>query len=157
MSKIVTVEQSRAIPVALEDAFVRTMPIPLPLICAQWYGIIPPIKEVRDQTGGWDAAGQTRTLLMVGGGRVREKLTSVDAPNSFAYTLSDISGPLAALVSSVDGKWSFAPAGTGTRVSWQWTLHPKSSATARLLPAFGKMWQGYARVVLEKLSAELVG
>ncbi|MDT5220033.1 MAG: hypothetical protein QOF15_2138 [Mycobacterium sp.] len=93
---------------------------------------------------------------MVGGGRIQENLTSVDPPRSFAYTLSGITGPLATLVSSVDGKWSFAPAGTGTKVSWQWTLHPKSSAAAPLLPVFGKMWKGYARVVLEKLSAQLV-
>ncbi|MDT5173720.1 MAG: hypothetical protein QOG37_971 [Mycobacterium sp.] len=154
--KSVSVEQSRAIPVSVEDAFARTLPIPLPVICAQWYGVIPPIKEVRDQTGDWDAAGQTRTVLMVGGGRLHENLTSVDPPRSFAYTLSGITGPLATLVSSVDGKWSFAPAGTGTKVSWQWTLHPKSSAVAPLLPVFGKMWKGYARVVLEKLSAQLV-
>lgn len=156
MPKSVVVEQSRAMPISVEDAFARTMPIPLPVICAQWYGIIPPIKEVRDQVGDWDAAGQTRTILMVGGGRVREKLTSVDPPRSFGYTLSDISGPLATLVRSVDGVWSFTQAGTGTRVSWQWTLHPKSSASAPLLPVFGKMWKGYARVVLEKLSAQLV-
>lgn len=156
MPKSVTVEQSRAIPVSVEDAFFRTMPISLPVICAQWYGVIPPIKEVRDQAGAWDAAGQTRTILMVGGGSVREELTSVDAPNSFGYRLSEVNGPLAALVRSVDGTWSFAPAGTGTRVSWQWILHPKSSTTAPLLPVFGRMWKGYARVVLEKLSAELV-
>lgn len=157
MARSVTVEQSRAIPVSVEDAFTRTMPISLPETMSQWYGIIPPIKEVRDQKGAWDAAGQTRTILMVGGGRVQEELTSVDPPHSFAYTLSRITGPLSTLVSSVDGIWSFAPAGTGTRVSWQWTLHPKSSTTAPLLPVFGKMWKGYARVVLEKLSAELVG
>ncbi|MDT5220034.1 MAG: hypothetical protein QOF15_2139 [Mycobacterium sp.] len=37
VSKSVSVEQSRAIPVSVEDAFTRTMPIPLPVICAQWY------------------------------------------------------------------------------------------------------------------------
>lgn len=156
MSNSVVVAQSRAIPIAVEDAFTRTLPIPLPVICSQWYGIIPPIKEVRDQVGNWDAAGQTRTILMVGGGRVREELTSFDPSRSFGYTLSDIKGPLSALVRTVDGVWSFAPAGTGTRVTWQWTLHPKSSASAPLLPVFAKMWKGYARVVLEKLSAQLV-
>ncbi len=156
MAQSVVVEQSRAIPISVEDAFARTMAISLPVICAQWYGIIPPVKEVRDQVGGWDAPAQTRTILLVGGGRARETLTSVAPPRSFGYTLSDISGPLAMLVRSVDGVWSFAPAGTGTRVSWQWTLHPKSSGAAPLLPVFAKMWKGYARVVLEKLSAQLV-
>lgn len=157
MAKPIIVEQSRAIPVSTEDAFTGTMPISLPAIFTQWYGVLPPIKAVRDQTGGWDAAGQTRTVLMVGGGRVRERLTGVDSPRSFDYTLSDISGPLSALVTSVDGRWSFVPAGTGTKVTWQWTLHPKSSMVAPLLPVLGKMWKGYARVALEKLSAQLVG
>ncbi|QLL06473.1 SRPBCC family protein [Mycobacterium vicinigordonae] len=156
MARPVVVEQSRAIPVSVEDAFAGTMPISLPQILSQWYGVIPPIKEVREQTGAWDAAGQTRVLLMVGGGRVSETLTSVEPPNSFAYKLSSISGPLSALVTSVDGRWSFAPAGTGTRVSWQWTLHPKSPAASAVMPVFARMWQGYARVALEKLSAQLV-
>lgn len=78
MARSVVVEQSRAIPVTVEAAFGGTLPISLPLICSHWYGPIPPIKEVRDQTGAWDAAGQTRVVMMVGGGSVREELTSVD-------------------------------------------------------------------------------
>jgi Polyketide cyclase / dehydrase and lipid transport len=152
----VVVAESRAIPVAFEEALDRTLPIPLPLICSRWYGPIPPIKAVRDQTGGWDAAGQTRVVLMLGLGSMQEELTSVDPPRSFAYTLSGVKGPLAPLVSSVEGKWSFAPAGTGTQVTWQWTLHAKSAVTAPLLPAFGRIWKGYARRVLEELSLQLV-
>jgi hypothetical protein len=157
MARSVVVEQSRAIPVAVEDAFTKTIPMSLPVICSHWYGVIPPIKGVRDQTGGWDAAGQTRVVMMVGGGSVREELTSVDPPRSFAYTLSDIKGPLAPLVSTVEGKWSFAAAGTGTTVTWQWTLHAKSVLSAPVLPVFARMWKGYARQVLEELSAQLVG
>ncbi|KAA1248248.1 SRPBCC family protein [Mycobacterium simiae] len=157
MVRSVVVEQSRAIPVSVDDAYSRTLPISLPVICSHWYGVVPPIKEVRDQTGDWDAAGQSRVITMVGGGRVRETLTDVDPPRSFSYTLTDIKGPLSPLVSLVEGRWSFAPTGTGTTVTWQWTLHPKSAITAALLPAFGAMWKGYARGVLEKLSAQLVG
>ncbi|BBX72359.1 SRPBCC family protein [Mycobacterium shinjukuense] len=157
MAKSVVVAQSRAIPVTVEDAYGGTLPISLPVICSHWYGPIPPIKEVRDQTGDWDAAGQTRVIAMVGGGSVRETLTDVDPPRSFGYTLSDIKGPLAPLVASVEGRWSFAPAGTGTTVTWQWTIHPKSAIVAPVLPLFGRMWKGYARGVLEKLSAQLVG
>lgn len=156
MAKPVVVAQSLAMPVDVEEAFSRTMPVALPVICSHWYGLIPPIKGIEEQTGDWDAAGQSRVITMVGGGSVREKLTSVDPPRAFSYTLSGIKGPLAPLVSSVDGTWSFAPAGTGTKVTWQWTLHPKSALSAPLLPAFGKMWQGYARRTLEKLSAHLL-
>lgn len=156
MPRSVVVAQSRAIPVTVEDAFRRSLAIPLPVICSKWYGPIPPIKEVLDQTGDWDAVGQTRRLTMVGGGSVQEELTIVDPPRSFGYTLSDIKGPMAALVGSVDGLWSFRPAGTGTEVTWQWTIYPKSAVTAPVLPAFGKIWKGYARGVLENLSAQLV-
>src|SRR6185312_8872111 len=154
MARSISVEQSRAIPVTVEDAFARTLPIPLTNICSQWYGLFPPIKEVREQSGDWDAPGQTRVIAMVGGGSLREQLTSVDPPQWFAYTLSGITGPMAPLVSTIDGKWSFTPAGTGTNVTWQWTIHAKSDLAAHLLPVLGKMWKGYARVTLEKLSRQ---
>ncbi len=157
MTKSVVVEQSRAIPVAVEDAFNGTLPLPLPVIFSHWYGPIPPIKAVRDQTGEWDAAGQTRTVVMVGGGSMREELTSVDPPRSFGYALSNIKGPLAPLVGSVEGKWSFTPTGTGTTVTWQWILHPKLGVTAPALPVLGRIWKGYARRSLETLSQLLVG
>ena len=35
---------------------------------------------------------------------------------------------MAALVGSIEGEWIFTPAGTGTMVTWQWILHPKSGA-----------------------------
>ena len=157
MASSVAVEQSRVIPVAVEDAFNRTLPLPLPVIFSHWYGPIPPIKAVRDQAGEWDAAGQTRTVVMVGGGSMREELTSVDPPRSFGYTLSNIKGPLAPLVGSVEGTWRFTPAGTGTTVTWQWILHPKSGVTAPVLPLVGRIWKRYARRSLETLSQLLVG
>ncbi|CKU23642.1 Putative polyketide cyclase [Mycobacterium tuberculosis] len=64
---------------------------------------------------------------------------------------------MAPLVALVEGKWSFAPADTGTTVTWQWTIHPRSALAAPVLPVFARMWRGYARGVLEKLSALLVG
>jgi hypothetical protein len=156
MARSISVEQSRAIPVAVEEAFAKTLPIPLPLIFTRWYGLIPPIKQVRDQTGEWEGAGQTRTVLMVGGGSAQEVLTGIDPPHSFSYTLSGMKGPLALLVSLIEGEWTFTPAGTGTAVSWRWTVHARSAAAAPALPAFGAMWKGYARQALEKLSAELL-
>lgn len=149
-------EQSRAIPVTQEAAFDGTVPIPLPTLFHRWYGPIPPIKAVVDQTGEWDAVGKTRTVLLTGGGSMREELTHFDAPTSFGYTLSDVKGPLAPLVARVDGLWAFAPTGTGTKVTWRWTVHPRSPLSAVALPVFGKLWLGYARQSLEALSDQLV-
>src|SRR5690348_12496731 len=102
MTQPLVVEQSRVVPVAVDKAFHGTMPIPLPELFAHWYGPIPPIKDVRDQTGAWDAAGQSRTVVLVGGS-MREQLTGVDPPRSFDYRLSEIKGPMAALIESVSG------------------------------------------------------
>ncbi len=113
--------------------------MPLPDLFRRWYGPIPPIKATRGQTGDWDGVGQSRTVLLTGGGSMREELTSYDPPRSFGYTLSQVKGPLAPLVDHVDGLWLFAPIGTGTQVTWRWTIHPPLGAgragAARLRPA----------------------
>ncbi len=157
MAQPLVVEQSRVVPVAVEEAFHGTLPVPLPEIFGHWYGPIPPIKEVRDQTGGWDAAGQTRIVKQVGGGSMREELTSVDPPRSFGYTLTDIKGPMALLVGSVAGAWIFTPVDGGTEITWRWTIHPKSPLAAPGLPVFGMLWKGYARRALRDLSVLLAG
>jgi hypothetical protein len=57
----------------------------------------------------------------------------------------------------VDGRWAFAPEGTGVRVTWSWTLHPTSTYAALVLPLVGRMWGGYARQALERASDVLLG
>ncbi len=156
MTKPLVVDQSRTIPLGQKDVFRDMVPMPLPQLFRRWYGPIPPIKEVRGQTGDWDSVGQSRTVVLVGGGSMLEQLTQFDPPHSFGYTLSDIKGPLSPLVGRVDGVWMFEPIGSGTNVTWRWTIHPRSGLTAPLLPVFGKLWKGYARQSLEELSKQLV-
>lgn len=146
------VEQSRTVPVTVDDAFAGTLPLPLPQLFRRWYGPIPPIKEVRDQAGEWASAGQTRTVLLTGGGSMREELTAVDPPRSFGYRLTDLTGPLAALVDHVEGRWQFTPTGSGTTVTWGWVIHPRSRLAAPVMPVFGRLWKGYARRALAQLS-----
>lgn len=149
-------EQSRAIPVDVDTAFKGTLPMPLPSLFSRWYGPIAPIKTVRDQTGDWSTAGQTRTVVQVGGGTMREALTVVDPPRVFGYTLTDITGALAPLVDHIDGQWLFAPVPTGTLVTWQWSVQPRSAASALVMPAFAVLWRGFAKQSLERLCRELV-
>jgi hypothetical protein len=156
MAQPLVVEQSRAIPVTSEAAFNGTVPMPLPTLFRRWYGPIPPIRAVVDQAGDWDAVGKSRTIVLTGGGSMREQLTSYDPPRSFGYTLSDVKGPMAPIVARVEGLWSFEPVGTGTKVTWRWTIYRRSAFTARVLPVFGRLWLGYARQSLEELSNQLV-
>jgi Polyketide cyclase / dehydrase and lipid transport len=155
MAHPLVVSEWRFIPIPPEEAFHPMLVMPLTDIFTRWYGPIPPIKEVRDQTGGWDAAGQSRTVLLTGGGSMHEELTNVDPPRSFSYRLSEVSGPMSILVDHVLGEWVFAPRDGGTELTWRWTIHRKSPLTAWALPVFGGLWKGYARQVLVDLSAAL--
>ncbi|RAU93914.1 SRPBCC family protein [Mycobacterium colombiense] len=155
MPNSLVVDQSVLAPVAVADAFHRTLPIALPALFHRWYGPFPPIKEVREQTGAWDAAGQTRIVHLAGGARMREELTSVDPPRSFGYRLSEITGPMALLVDHILGEWVFAPAAAGTEITWRWDIRPRSALTAWALPMLGGLWKGYARGALRHLSALL--
>lgn len=158
MASTRAVQQSRVIPVSVDDAFTGTLPIPLTTIFRRWYGPIPPIAEVREQQGEWGTVGQTRVVLLTGGGSMREELISVDPPRSFGYVLTDISGPMALLVGRIEGEWTFTPSGTGpseTTVTWRWNIHARSALGAPLLPLLGVVWRGYARQSLKVLSAEL--
>ena len=147
---------SRAIPVDVRTAFGRTLPMPLPTIFQRWYGPMGPVKAVHGQTGDWATVGQTRTVVQAGGTSIREELTRVEAPDVFGYTLSEVAGPLAPLVDHIDGEWLFRPAGTGTEVTWRWTVYPKSGLAGLAMPAFARLWRGFARQSLEQLSDELL-
>jgi len=152
----IELESSRTYPVDVEVAFDRVLPTPLPDLFTRRYAAIPPIKAIRDQHGEWGTVGQTRTIQLADGGTLRETLTAVDRPRSFDYRLSDVTGPMKPLVSGIAGTWRFDPAGTGTRITWAWTLDPRGSLGRAAMPAFTRMWQGYARQVLEEIERLLV-
>jgi hypothetical protein len=151
MVKPATVEQSRAIPVDVHYAFDVTLPAPLTALFCRRYAVLPPIREVRGQEGVWGRIGQTRVVVTTDGGTMREELVDVDAPHSFAYRLGDITGPMRPLVDTIEGRWEFTAVGTGTLVTWRWTLHPKELG-APFMPLICWMWRSYARQALEQLS-----
>jgi hypothetical protein len=151
----ILVEQSRAIPVEVQHAFHRTLPMSLPTIFCRRYALLPPVKEVRGQVGTWGQVGQVRTVVTSDGGTMREVLTEVDAPHSFSYHLSDITGPMRPLVDSIEGYWEFTSKGTGTLITWRWTLHPRGVG-APFMPLITRMWLRYATQSLEQLSELLL-
>jgi hypothetical protein len=155
MARPVSVEQSRAIPVDVPHAFDGTLSIPLPTIFCRRYAVLPPIKEVRGQIGTWGEVGQVRTVVTSDGGTMREELVAVDAPHSFGYRLSGITGPMGPLVDSIEGRWEFTEHGTGTLITWSWTLHPRGLGVP-LMPLIVRMWLAYARQSLERLSELLL-
>ncbi|MCU1416863.1 MAG: hypothetical protein JWP32_1037 [Schumannella sp.] len=99
------------------------------------FGPIPAIVRVDDQTGGWDAVGQTRKLTLSDGSTVIERVKVVDAPRSFAYQLTDFTGFFGSLVAFADAEWDFDAAVEGTRIRWRYTYHaqPKRGWIVRAL------------------------
>ena len=144
MAKPAITSYSRVFPVDVERAFDDVLPTPLPELFHRRYGPIPPIASVEGQDGIWGTVGQTRTIRLADGGSMREELTRVDRPAAFGYTITGVTGPMKPLVSRVEGLWSFEPSGSGTRISWQWTITPKSAIVAPIMPVFCAIWRRYA-------------
>ncbi|HEY5853666.1 MAG TPA: SRPBCC family protein [Aldersonia sp.] len=150
------VAQSRTIPVSVEYAYDKTLPMPMPTLFRHWYGPLPPIKQIRDEPPSWDTVGQTRTIVLAGTGTLREQLTRVDPPHGYDYRITGITGPLAPLVGVIEGAWRFEPAGAVTKVTWQWTITPRTRAAQLAMPPFTFVWRGYARSALAELEKLLV-
>src|SRR5436853_397269 len=105
------VSSSRAVPVEVERAFDAVISEPLPRIFSRRYGPFGPVREVRDQSGAdWGSVGRSRRIMLTDGGALTERLTRVERPSLFGYQISDLKGPLKALVSTIEGEWRFEPA-----------------------------------------------
>lgn len=119
------------------------------------YGPLPAVVAVHDQTGAWDAAGQTRTLELSDGSTVVERLTEVSPPRRFAYRLSDFTGTFGGLVAFAEAEWDFDAAAEGTRIRWTYTFHaqPKRGWIVRLIVRM--FWRPYMKRVLPGLIDEV--
>lgn len=146
--------RSRTYPVATTEAFDAVIPMPLENLFCHWFGPIPPVRST-DETAPWGTPGQQRRVELVGTGTMNETLTEVDRPDHFAYRLTGIEGPMAALVSTIEGRWDFDRAGTGTRITWTWTMSLRTAGRAMARP-LGWSWNGYARRALEELEYLLI-
>lgn len=145
------VEVSRLIAVEQMVAFDGLMGARLPDLFSRSYAAFPPVQEVTDEPADWGGVGQTRTILLADGGRLRETLTSVDRPHGYAYLLDDLHGRLRPFLHTIDGAWSITMEGSGSRVGWAWTMYPRATPARLTLNVIGRMWRGYADRALEQL------
>ena len=119
------------------------------------FGPIPAIGRVDDQTGDWDAVGQSRRLTLSDGGTLIERLKVVDPPRRFAYQLTDFTGFFGNLVAFAEAEWDFDANVEGTRIRWTYTFHaqPKRGWIVRLVVVL--WWGRYMRRVLPLLIDEV--
>jgi hypothetical protein len=136
---------------ATAAVFEYIVPIDLTLIFTG-YGPLPAVDGVENQTGGWDEAGQTRTVILSDGSTARELLTKYDHPNYFSYTVSNFSGALRFLTVSAKGEWWFESSQHphSTFVKWSYTFNSRSPIVAPLLWLITNfLWRSYMNKALK--------
>ena len=136
----------------------QTWAIATPLTPVGFYpkfGPLPAVLEVRNQTGAWDAAGQTRQLMLSDGGSVVEHTVEVDAPRRFVYELSDFQKLFGRLVSGARAEWVFTEVAGGTNIRWTYTFHPYRSGRLPVALIVRLAWGPYMRRVLPGIIAEV--
>jgi hypothetical protein len=149
------VEASRVVVVEPDVAFDRLLNVRLTEVFSRRFAAMPAVADVTDQPEDWGVVGQTRTIVLADGGRLRETLTDIERPNSFTYRLDGIEGPLRHFVHSIDGAWTTTAHEAGTRVGWAWTFYPKASPARLTTSVIGRMWMGYAERALVQLEGIL--
>lgn len=135
-------------------AFEHIVPIDLTSIFTG-HGPLPAVTGVKEQTGAWNAAGQTRTVLLSDGSSAQELLKKYEHPDHFSYTVSGFTGALGLLATAANGEWWFSRVESGkTRIKWQYTFNARSAFAAPILWVITNvLWRGYMRKAL-KLSIE---
>ena len=149
------VEASRIVSVEPDVAFDRLMNVRLTDVFNRRYAALPAVTDVTDQPDDWGVVGQTRTIVLADGGRLRETLTEIERPRHFAYRLDGIEGPLRHFVHTINGAWTITPHDGGARIGWAWTFYPKASPARLTTSVIGRMWMGYADRAMIELEAIL--
>ena len=142
-----------------QRCFLHIVPIDLASIFTG-YGPLPAVTGTERQSGGWDAAGQTRTVLLSDGSSAQERLSAYEALRYFSYTVSGFSGVLRLLLRSADGEWWFESAGSVTDIRWHYAFNARSWWAAPLVWFIGQaLWRGYMRKALRlaRLQLETTG
>lgn len=124
------------------EAFDIIVPIDLSLVFTG-RGPFPGVRGVKNQTGAWDAAGQSRNPDLTDGSTATERLTEYAAPHSFAYEITDFTNVLGRLVSGVRGEWTFSPDGEGTLIRWTYEFKPRPGCRSLIRRILAPLWRRY--------------
>lgn len=141
---------SATVKAAQAAAFEYIVPIDLASIFTG-YGPLPAVIGIQNQIGAWDAAGQTRTVLLSDGSSSQERLTKYQPPRYFSYTISNFTGALRFLTTSAEGEWWFSGSSSGqTHIKWRYAFKARSLLAVPVLWFITNvLWQGYMRKALQ--------
>jgi len=137
-------------------AFEYNVPIDLTSIFTG-YGPLPAVTGTKNQTGAWDGAGQTRTVLLSDGSSTKEMLTKYDHPHYFSYTVDGFTGILRFFVSSAEGEWWFSSISLDkTHIKWRYAFNAKSVFAVPVLWFITKvLWHNYMHKALQLFKAQV--
>jgi hypothetical protein len=136
----------------------RTFDILTPSDPVRFYSrfrVIPAVTSVTDQTGAWDAAGQTRTLHLSDGSSVVETTTEVRRPGLFAYRLTDFTKVFGRLVDHARAEWRFDADAGGTRITWTYAFVGRPGRGWMVGLIVRLAWAAYMREVMVRLVDEV--
>jgi hypothetical protein len=114
--------------------------------------VLPGVVTVRDQTGGWDAVGQTRTLVLTDGATVKETLRVATEP-VVAYDLSHFTGFFGTLVAGGRSEWRVDERPGGSGIEWTYTFTAKRGRGVIVAAIMRLAWARYMRSVLPAIAA----
>ena len=114
------------------------------------YGPLPAVTGVFDQVGGWDSAGQTRSVALSDGSSANESLTEYRHAEYFSYTLGGFTNILRFITLAAHGEWWFDPVSEAkTRVKWRYAFVSRNVVTLPLLWfTTNVLWKGYMKRAL---------
>ena len=115
------------------------------------YGPLPAVTGVMDQTGAWDAAGQTRTVHLSDGGSIREERARVEPPEAFGYRVGETRGALRLVAWEARGARDDA-------VVWDDAFVPRAAWLRPVLRVMLRpLWTRYPRAGLRAIRAHADG
>lgn len=115
----------------------------LPHVLHRW-GPVPAVVGTRDLSGPWDTPGSERTVVLAGGGTVRETVQVWERPARFVYRVDRFQGLMGRLVDHAIGEWWFSPQGSGSAFRWRYTFQARRLGW--VVSVFARTaWAGYMR------------
>ncbi|MEZ5443030.1 MAG: hypothetical protein R3F15_16280 [Lysobacterales bacterium] len=139
------------------ESFERIVPIELSSIFTG-YGPLPSVVGTQDQTGNWDGAGQSRTVLLSDGSSAQEALTDYQYPAYFAYTVNEFTGILRFLAKEAHGQWWFEqlPGTRTTSIRWKYEFISRKRWLEPVVCLITQhLWKGYMSKALRLSKAQV--
>lgn len=117
----------------------------------------PAIAAIENQSGTWDHAGASRTVVMENGNRLLETIVAFQRPYLFHYMLENFSGaPLEGMVNEAIATFIVQPYGPRAHVNWHYAFRPASDARLADTRAFMQdVWRPWQQGFVDALKKAL--